>query len=67
MVSFWVACAQSEMRQGLSYFHSTIFNSLPIFYRRIDTALKQVLDLAKHTSAATNKQSSSVPQLPSVL
>lgn len=55
------------MRQGLSYFHSTIFNSLPIFYRRIDTALKQVLDLAKHTSAATNKQSSSVPQLPSVL
>lgn len=30
------------MRQGLSYFHSTIFNSLPLFYRRIDTALKQV-------------------------
>lgn len=30
------------MRQGLSYFHSTIFNSLPTFYRRIDTALKQV-------------------------
>ena len=30
------------MRQGLSYFHSTIFTSLPLFYRRIDTALKQV-------------------------
>lgn len=35
-------CVQAEMRQGLSYFHSTIFNSLPTFYRRIDTALKQV-------------------------
>jgi len=34
--------AQAEMRQGLSYFQSTIFSSLPIFYRRIDTALKQV-------------------------
>lgn len=33
---------QAEMRQGLSYFHSTIFTSLPLFYRRIDTALKQV-------------------------
>lgn len=33
---------QAEMRQGLSYFHSTIFPSLPVFYRRIDTALKQV-------------------------
>ncbi|EIE27459.1 PEPCase 1 [Coccomyxa subellipsoidea C-169] len=33
---------QAEMRQGLSYFHSTIFNSLPTFYRRIDTALKQI-------------------------
>ena len=32
---------QGEMRQGLSYFHSTIFSSLPVFYRRIDTALKQ--------------------------
>ena len=37
-----VTIAQAEMRQGLSYFHSTIFNSLPTFYRRIDTALKQV-------------------------
>jgi len=33
---------QGEMRQGLSYFHSTIFPSLPVFYRRIDTALKQI-------------------------
>ncbi|CAK0740175.1 hypothetical protein CVIRNUC_001230 [Coccomyxa viridis] len=33
---------QAEMRQGLSYFHSTIFTSLPLFYRRIDTALKQI-------------------------
>ena len=36
------ADVQAEMRQGLSYFHSTIFTSLPLFYRRIDTALKQV-------------------------
>ena len=35
------------MRQGLSYFHSTIFTSLPLFYRRIDTALKQVRPLQK--------------------
>ena len=34
--------AQAEMRQGLSYFQSTIFSALPVFYRRIDTALKQV-------------------------
>jgi hypothetical protein len=33
---------QGEMRQGLSYFHSTIFPALPVFYRRIDTALKQI-------------------------
>ena len=31
------------MRQGLGYFHETIFLALPTFYRRIDTALKQVL------------------------
>ena len=37
---------QAEMRQGLSYFHSTIFTSLPLFYRRIDTALKQVSPLS---------------------
>ena len=30
------------MRQGLGYFHETIFLALPTFYRRIDTALKQV-------------------------
>jgi phosphoenolpyruvate carboxylase len=30
------------MRQGLSYFHETIFPSLPVFYRRIDTALAQI-------------------------
>ena len=41
---FAVAAAgtQSEMRQGLSYFHETIFPSLPVFYRRIDTALAQI-------------------------
>lgn len=30
------------MRQGLSYFHETIFSSLPVFQRRIDTALKNI-------------------------
>ena len=30
------------MRQGLTYFHETIFPSLPVFYRRIDTALAQI-------------------------
>lgn len=33
---------QAEMRQGLSYFHETIAPSLPLFYRRIDTALAQI-------------------------
>ena len=33
---------QGEMRQGLGYFHETICPALPVFYRRIDTALKQV-------------------------
>ncbi|KAK9814631.1 hypothetical protein WJX72_009042 [[Myrmecia] bisecta] len=33
---------QDEMRQGLSYFHETIFASLPVFYRRIDTALNNI-------------------------
>jgi phosphoenolpyruvate carboxylase len=33
---------QSEMRQGLSYFHDTIWPALPVFYRRIDTALAQI-------------------------
>lgn len=30
------------MRQGLSYFHETIFEGLPRFLRRIDTALKNI-------------------------
>lgn len=33
---------QDEMRQGLSYFHETIFEGLPRFLRRIDTALKNI-------------------------
>ena len=33
---------QAEMRQGLSYFHDTIWPALPVFYRRIDTALAQI-------------------------
>ena len=33
---------QAEMRQGLSYFHQTIAPALPLFYRRIDTALAQI-------------------------
>ena len=33
---------QAEMRQGLSYFHETIAPALPLFYRRIDTALAQI-------------------------
>lgn len=35
-------CVQDEMRQGLSYFHETIFASLPVFQRRIDTALSNI-------------------------
>jgi phosphoenolpyruvate carboxylase len=34
--------AQGEMRQGLGYFKATIIKELPIFYRRIDTALKNI-------------------------
>ena len=30
------------MRQGLSYFQETIFDGLPTFYRRIDTALSKI-------------------------
>jgi phosphoenolpyruvate carboxylase len=30
---------QDEMRAGMSYFHETIWNGLPKFLRRIDTAL----------------------------
>ena len=33
---------QDEMRQGLSYFQETIFDGLPKFLRRIDTALKNI-------------------------
>ncbi|KAK9845098.1 hypothetical protein WJX74_010567 [Apatococcus lobatus] len=33
---------QDEMRQGLSYFQETIFEGLPTFYRRIDTALSKI-------------------------
>ncbi|KAL6776785.1 PEPCL1 [Auxenochlorella protothecoides x Auxenochlorella symbiontica] len=33
---------QDESRQGLSYFHDTIFHGLPVFLRRIDTALKNI-------------------------
>lgn len=38
----FMACVQDEMRQGLSYFHETIFASLPVFQRRIDTALSNI-------------------------
>lgn len=30
---------QDEMRSGLSYFQAVIFDIVPIFHRRIDTAL----------------------------
>jgi len=33
---------QDESRQGLTYFHETIYNGLPIFLRRIDTALANI-------------------------
>lgn len=33
---------QDEMRHGLSYFQQTIFNIVPIFYRRIDSALANI-------------------------
>ncbi|XP_024375528.1 phosphoenolpyruvate carboxylase 2 isoform X4 [Physcomitrium patens] len=33
---------QDEMRAGMSYFHETIWNGLPIFLRRVDTALKAI-------------------------
>lgn len=33
---------QDESRQGLSYFHDTIYHGLPVFLRRIDTALKNI-------------------------
>jgi phosphoenolpyruvate carboxylase len=40
--SQWYCTLQDEMRQGLSYFHETIFEGLPKFLRRIDTALKNI-------------------------
>ena len=33
---------QDESRQGLTYFHETIFSGLPVFLRRIDTALASI-------------------------
>ncbi|XP_002992495.2 phosphoenolpyruvate carboxylase [Selaginella moellendorffii] len=33
---------QDEMRAGMSYFHETIWNCLPKFLRRVDTALKAI-------------------------
>ncbi|AES89779.1 putative phosphoenolpyruvate carboxylase [Medicago truncatula] len=33
---------QDEMRAGMSYFHETIWNGVPKFLRRIDTALKNI-------------------------
>jgi hypothetical protein len=33
---------QDEMRHGLSYFQQTIMDMVPIFYRRVDTALANI-------------------------
>lgn len=33
---------QDEMRAGMSYFHETIWNGLPKFLRRVDTALSNI-------------------------
>nr|P10490.1 RecName: Full=Phosphoenolpyruvate carboxylase 1; Short=PEPC 1; Short=PEPCase 1 [Mesembryanthemum crystallinum]CAA31956.1 unnamed protein product [Mesembryanthemum crystallinum]CAA32727.1 ppc1 protein [Mesembryanthemum crystallinum] len=33
---------QDEMRAGMSYFHETIWNGVPKFLRRLDTALKNI-------------------------
>jgi phosphoenolpyruvate carboxylase len=33
---------QDESRQGLTYFHETIYKGLPVFLRRIDTALAAI-------------------------
>ncbi|WZZ42543.1 hypothetical protein YC2023_038802 [Brassica napus] len=33
---------QDEMRAGMSYFHETIWNGVPKFLRRVDTALKNI-------------------------
>jgi phosphoenolpyruvate carboxylase len=33
---------QDESRQGLTYFHETIYSGLPVFLRRVDTALANI-------------------------
>ncbi|KAK6934151.1 Phosphoenolpyruvate carboxylase [Dillenia turbinata] len=33
---------QDEMREGMSYFHETIWKGVPKFLRRVDTALKNI-------------------------
>lgn len=33
---------EDESRQGLTYFHETIYNGLPLFLRRVDTALSNI-------------------------
>nr|CAA09807.1 ppc2 [Solanum tuberosum] len=33
---------QDEMRAGMNYFHETIWNGVPKFLRRVDTALKNI-------------------------
>lgn len=33
---------QDEMRAGMSYFDDTIWNGVPKFLRRVDTALKNI-------------------------
>eukprot|EP00270_Netrium_digitus_P010934 TRINITY_DN3431_c0_g1_i1.p1 TRINITY_DN3431_c0_g1~~TRINITY_DN3431_c0_g1_i1.p1 ORF type:complete len:990 (-),score=298.74 TRINITY_DN3431_c0_g1_i1:292-3201(-) len=33
---------QDEMRAGMSYFHETLWNGLPRFLRRVDTALQHI-------------------------
>jgi len=33
---------QDEMRYGMSYIHETVWNGVPKFLRRVDTALKNI-------------------------
>ncbi len=33
---------QDEMRSGLSYFSTVIFDVVPVFHRRVDTALEKL-------------------------
>jgi phosphoenolpyruvate carboxylase len=37
-----VVVVQDEMRHGLSYFQQSIISMVPIFYRRVDTALANI-------------------------